>query len=126
MPSDKSFGYFFALIFLALGIIFFRYEQTVAATLCFSMSLVFFCLAKLSPRFLSIPNRLWYLLGVQLSRITLPVLVGLLFFFVVTPFALVSRGLKRDVLRRRRSHRKTYWVVAEQPEELASRFDKQF
>lgn len=63
------------------------------------------------PSLLALPNRLWLQLGRVLSRTANPVILGILFFVVVTPTALISRMLGRDPLRLHMDRdAATYWI----------------
>jgi hypothetical protein len=64
-----------------------------------------------NPGLLDVPNRLWLRLGKALSRIVNPVVLGILFFVVITPMALISRLLGRDPLRLGMDRdAATYWI----------------
>lgn len=55
-------------------------------------------------------NRAWYQLGVLLGRIVNPVVLGLLFFLLITPVAILGRMFGRDPLRLKRRNIESYWI----------------
>jgi hypothetical protein len=62
-----------------------------------------------APRLLVVPNRLWMRLAELLGRIVSPIVLGLVFFLVLTPIALLRRLSGADPLQRRGGRRETYW-----------------
>jgi hypothetical protein len=58
----------------------------------------FVVVALVRPGLLGPLNRLWFKLGMLLHRIVSPVVMGVLFYLVITPFALVMRVLGKDQL----------------------------
>ena len=56
-------------------------------------------------------NRLWMGIGLQLSRITNPIITALMFYVVFTPTALIIRLLGKDPLRLKFDQSaETYWI----------------
>lgn len=62
------------------------------------------------PAWLTKPNRLWFQLGSLMGKITNPVVMGILFFGLITPLAVVARWLGRDALAMRRKNPISYWI----------------
>ena len=63
----------------------------------------------LAPGRLGPVYRAWMTLAVTISKVTTPLLMGIIFFGVLTPTGVVTRLLGRDALRRQRGA-STYWV----------------
>tara|TARA_B100000686_G_scaffold316156_1_gene363707 strand:- start:375 stop:629 length:255 start_codon:yes stop_codon:yes gene_type:complete len=56
-------------------------------------------------------NILWFRLGIILGKIISPIVIGLIFFFIITPIALLGRLMGRDELKLKRNKvSETYWV----------------
>lgn len=73
-------------------------------------------LALLSPRVLAPFNRVWTKFGLVLSKITNPVVMGAMFYGVITPAGLVMRLLGKDPMRRKFSPEDpSYWIEREPP-----------
>lgn len=115
MGSERSFGIVFAVVFTIVacwplvrgGEI--RWWAAALAALWLAAGL-------LVPDSLRSLNRAWFKLGLLLSRIMTPVVMGLLFFLVVTPTALVMRlGAKNLLQLRRDPDARSYWIVRTPP-----------
>jgi hypothetical protein len=79
----------------------------------------------LAPEFLKFPTKLWIGLGALMAKVSNPLILGALFFLVMTPLALVLRLFQRDVLTIRKSSTNT-WSALETPDYAGSYFEKQF
>ena len=86
-----------------------------------------FCLVAIAaPRALAPLNRLWLRLGLAMHRVVNPVIMGALFFLVVTPFGLVRQVMGKGLTPRLRKDPRasTYWI--DRTGHPASRMDQQF
>lgn len=75
-------------------------------------------LALIRPSVLVPLERLWMKLGEALGRVMQPLVLGLIYFVLITPVALGGRLLGRDALRmraKRRGASSTYWVQRDAP-----------
>jgi hypothetical protein len=113
LPSERSFGFLFAAIFVLLagyGWLIVRWAPStlwglVGAAACFGFS------AVLAPRLLAPLNRAWFQLGQLLGKVVSPIVLGAIFFLLLTPVSLVTRAFGRDELRlKRKSHQESYWI----------------
>ena len=55
-------------------------------------------------------NKLWFKFGLILGKFISPLIMGLIFFIVVTPIGIIMRLLKKDLLLLKYNHKKTYWI----------------
>ena len=55
-------------------------------------------------------NKLWFKFGLFLGKIISPVIMGIIFFFVVTPIAISMRLFKKDLLNLKFKENKSYWI----------------
>jgi hypothetical protein len=77
---------------------------------------MFLAAALLRPALLAPLNRLWTRFGLLLHRIVSPVVLGIMFFAVITPMAWIRRALGNDPLRLRFDREaRTYWVDRQPP-----------
>ena len=75
------------------------------------ISVVFLLLAFIMPKILSIPNKLWFKFGLLLGAIAAPIIMGFIFFLVVTPIAIIMKLAGKDLLKRKYDKlSKTYWI----------------
>lgn len=113
--SDRSFGLTFAAVALILaGISLWRGRDWWIYAL--AASAAFTALALIAPKLLAPFNWAWMKLGLLLHHVVNPLVMGLLFFGVITPMALVVRLMGKDLLRLRFDPQaKSYWIPREPP-----------
>jgi len=107
--SNKNFGIVFFIFFLIVGTypIFFQGELRIWSLI---VSIIFLLLGIINSRFLTPLNLLWFKFGMLLGRIFSPIVMGLVFFLVVTPTGLIMRILNKNLLRLKKKNIKTYWI----------------
>jgi hypothetical protein len=77
---------------------------------------VFLALAYLKPQILSIPNRLWFKLGLGLGAFVAPVIMVLIYFTTVVPIGLLMRLMGKDLLKQKLDRNvKSYWIERSEP-----------
>lgn len=108
--SDRGFGLVFAAVFAVIGL-----WPLIHATLprwwSLGIAAAFLAVSLIRPALLAPLNRLWMRFGLLLHRIVNPIVMGLLFYVVLTPFGLVLRLLGKDPLRRGfDAAAATYWI----------------
>lgn len=88
---------------------------------------VLICLVTLfADRLLAPYNKAWFQLGHALSKIGNPLFLGIIFFGLLTPVALVLRIFGRDELRLKHRHVTTYWIDRNPPGPPPESFKNQF
>lgn len=70
-------------------------------------------LALMRPAVLMPVERLWMRLGEAMGKVVQPIVLGAIYFLLITPVALVGRLFGRDPLRMRRETRASYWIERE-------------
>jgi Saxitoxin biosynthesis operon protein SxtJ len=124
--SDRAFGFVFAIFFSLVGLAPLRTHHSVRWW-ALTLALLFLAVALLRPVWLNPFNRLWTKLGLLLGRVVSPIVMGLLFFLVVTPTAFLFRLLGKDPLRLApEPDASTYWIERRPPgpppETMANQF----
>ena len=113
ISSNRSFGFLFFVVFLAISLWPLK-SQGDLRLWAFILSLIFLVLGILNSRFLTPLNKLWYKFGIFLGSIVSPVVMGIVFFMVVTPIGLIMRFLGKDLLRVNKNKiASTYWINRE-------------
>ena len=120
--SSKSFGYLFFGLFLILSLWPVLNDNSINF-LFLSISAVFLILTILKAKILDFLNNYWIKLGELLGRVVAPIIMFAVFFVIVTPLALLTKLLKKDLLNMRFNDSKTYW--ANKVKKIDS-MDKQF
>jgi len=113
--SPKSFGVVFSIVFLMVGLYPIINSEGIHAWALF-VSAVFLFLAFLAPNTLSIPNKLWFKLGILLGSIIAPIVMALVYFLTVLPTGVVLRLLGKDLLKQKLDkNTKSYWIERSEP-----------
>ena len=107
--SNRSFGVFFAVIFLIVAFWPLLNDGEVRAW-SLLLSLVFLILGLLNSKILTPLNKLWFKFGIFLGNFISPIIMGIIFFFVVTPTGLIMRLFKKDLINLKKNNNKTYWI----------------
>jgi len=124
--SERSFGLVFAGMFLLVAL-WPLVDRAAPRLWAIAVAAAFALCAWLAPRVLAPLNRLWFRVGELLHRIVSPIALGVIFFGVITPYALVMRLFGRDeLLLRKGSARPSYWVRREPPGPPPDSFRNQF
>ena len=107
--SNRSFGIVFFIVFLLIAIypLINQGEIRVWSVL---ISLLFLILGIINSKVLSPLNKVWFKFGIFLGKIISPIIMGIIFFLVVTPIAFLMRILKKDLLNLKFSKNNSYWV----------------
>ena len=127
MPSDQSFGRLFAGIFFALAIYLGVVGKLGQATVSGVLATTLLAVAQFKPDWLHLPNRLWYQLGKLLAMVVNPIVLGVIFFLLLTPLAWLLRVFGRDALRlKTASDAESYWITRADQPPLAESFKNQF
>ena len=79
------------------------------------ISINFLILGLLNSKFLTPLNKLWFKFGLFLGKIFSPLLMGLIFFLVVTPIGILMKILKKDLLNLNYNNNKSYWIEKNEP-----------
>jgi hypothetical protein len=113
--SDRAFGLTFAVVFAVLaGIAAWRGGPSWPYTL--SVSAIFALTALAVPGLLAPLNRVWLKFGLLLHKVTTPLILGLMFFLVVTPTALILRLFGKDLLQLNGDKdAASYWIERQPP-----------
>ena len=113
--SNKSFGIVFFLVFLLISIYPLINNENVRYWLLI-VSLIFLILGLLNSTILSPLNKLWFKFGILLGKIVSPLVMGIIFFLVVTPIGLLMKIFKKDLLNLTfNDKKKTYWIEKTEP-----------
>ena len=108
-PSNKSFGILFFIVFFAIGIYLFFVKNEVFYNV-FLVSLLFLILGLKNSKILTPLNILWLKFGFLLGKFISPIVIGIIFFVVVTPTGLIMKLFKKDLLRLKKSKSNSYWI----------------
>ena len=125
LPSNKKFGYFFSLIFIIITGYFFVNKSLNLTYIFATISTALFLITILKADLLLYPNKLWIRFGFLLGMIISPIVLGVLFFILFTPTAILMKLFGRDELRLKFKKNTSYWIVREnqiKPDSFSNQF----
>jgi|ERR1039458_4402035 predicted membrane metal-binding protein len=124
--SDRSFGFIFSLVATLIAV----WPSLQARPIRWWVLVVAGVLAALAswrPSVLHPANRLWTIFGLFLNSIVSPLIMGLVFFLVVTPTGVLMRRLGKDILRLHFDPRAaSYWIERTPPGPAPDTMSRQF
>lgn len=124
--SDRSFGIVFAVFFALLGLSPLWKHHPVRPW-ALALSGLFLIISTLRPAWLHPLNQIWIQLGLLLGRVVNPIVMGLLFFIVVAPIAIILRLLGKDPLRLSLDATlQSYWIDRQPPGPAPETMSNQF
>ena len=126
LPSNKSFGYLFAFIFLVIGSYFLFANLFFLYVIFFSLAILFILSSIFFPDYLFILNKLWMKFGMILATIINPIILGFIFLFIFTPIGLFLKLIKRDELGLKVKKKISYWKNPNSLNKNSSSFKNQF
>ena len=107
--SNKSFGLVFFIVFLIIATYPLINNQNIRIW-SLAIALLFLILVLINSNFLTPLNKIWFKFGIFLGKIVSPVIMGVIFFFVVTPIAFLMKILKKDLLNLKFNSENSYWI----------------
>ena len=107
--SNKSFGIVFFIVFFLIAIYPLINNQDVRLWFLL-ISFIFLILGLINSKILNPLNKLWFKFGIFLGKIVSPIVMGIIFFFVVTPTGIIMRFLGKDLLNLKYNNNKSYWI----------------
>ena len=114
LPSNRSFGIVFFVVFLIIAVWPLKSNGDIRIIpIC--ISLVFLILGLFNSNFLKPLNFLWMKFGILLGNIISPIVLGIIFFLVITPTAMIMKILGKDLLSLKKNKNNTYWIEKSGP-----------
>ena len=109
ISSNRSFGIVFFILFLVISLYPLLKDNEISYW-ALIISLLFLVLGLMNSKILSPLNLLWFKCGLLLGKIVSPIVMGIIFFGVVTPISLLLKLFNKDVLNLKKNKGKSYWV----------------
>ena len=110
MSSNRNFGLLFFFVFLIVSLWPLTFGDSIRIW-SLIISMVFLILGLMNSKLLTPLNKLWVKFGMILGTIVAPIIMGVVFFLVVTPIGLVMRIMGKDLLNKKYDKKKnTYWI----------------
>tara|TARA_B100000768_G_C11206312_1_gene344001 strand:- start:379 stop:762 length:384 start_codon:yes stop_codon:yes gene_type:complete len=112
--TNKNFGIVFFVFFLILSI-YPVLNNKIINFWFLSISFIFLILGLLNSNLLSPLNRTWFKFGIYLGKFVSPIVMGAVFFLVVTPISLIMKIFNKDILSLKKNTKETYWIKKNGP-----------
>lgn len=111
LPSNRKFGLFFTFVFVGVASYFYYLGilQLVYVFIC--CALILFLVTLVKNESLLPLNKLWMRFGLTLGRVVNPIVLGIIFFGLLTPIAILSRLRGRDELRLKVNQNVSHWIL---------------
>tara|TARA_B100001250_G_scaffold394298_1_gene398021 strand:+ start:493 stop:879 length:387 start_codon:yes stop_codon:yes gene_type:complete len=112
--SNRGFGIVFFIVFVLIGI-YPLIDNGELRLWSIILSLIFLALGLINSNFLTPLNILWFKFGMLLGKVVSPLILGFIFFIVVTPTGILVRFFKKDLLNLKFNSKKSYWIEKSGP-----------
>ena len=114
LSSNRSFGIVFFVVFLLIALYPFTYGEELRIW-SIIISIIFLILGFLNSKILAPLNKIWFKFGILLGKIISPLIMGIIFFLVVTPIGLIIKLFGKDVLNLKYNKNHSYWIEKNGP-----------
>ena len=125
LPSNRKFGFFFTFVFLIIASYFFLSDGILISYAFFTLAAVLLLITFINEHALLPLNKLWMRFGQLLGILISPIILGVIFFGIFTPYSLLMRLFGRDELKLKLRKTKSYWKLRDQSMPQTN-FRKQF
>lgn len=122
VSSNRSFGIVFFVVFLIIALYPLINDENLRIW-SLIISFIFLALGLINSKILTPLNLIWFKFGLFLGKIVSPLIMGIIFFVVVTPIGILMRLLSKDILNLKYNNKTTYWIEKSGPK---SKMKKQF
>ena len=123
-PSNAKLGWLLSVVFATVAIC--NYPKPLYFCAGILRSFLLALATFFSPKTLKPLNQIWYKLGTLLGKIINPIVLGLIFFVIITPISIITRLFGRDELKIKKSLIQSYWVTRNPPGPSPKSFKNQY
>ena len=110
ISSNRSFGLVFFVVFLIIALWPLKSGEEFRLW-SLVLSIIFLILGVINSKLLTPLNKLWFKFGILLGSIVSPIVMGIVYFAVVTPTGVLMRLLGKDLLKTTKTKSiSTYWM----------------
>jgi len=110
ISSNRSFGIVFFIFFLIVSLWPLLNDESVRIW-SLIISFIFLILGLVNSTILKPLNYIWFKFGLLLGSVISPIVMGIVFFLVVTPTGIIMRLLGKDILNLKKNNSKSYWIL---------------
>ena len=114
ISSNRSFGVVFFIVFLLIALYPLLNNNEIRLW-SLIISVLFLILGILNSKILSPLNKIWFKFGLLLGKIISPIIMGIIFFLVVTPIGFIMKLLGKDLINLKFNNERSYWIEKSGP-----------
>tara|TARA_B100000795_G_C22564629_1_gene347672 strand:- start:276 stop:659 length:384 start_codon:yes stop_codon:yes gene_type:complete len=122
ISTNRSFGLVFFTVLLIVALYPLLKAESIRVW-ALIISIIFLILGLLNSPILSPLNKIWFKFGSLLGDFVSPIVMGVVYFAVVTPTSLIMKALGKDLLNLKKNNKKSYWI---EKSTLKSKMKNQF
>ena len=112
--SNRSFGIVFFIVFLLVSIYPIFKGDDIRIWSLF-IAIIFLILGLLNSKIITPLNIAWFKFGLILGKIVSPIVMGVIFFLIVTPISFIMKISRKDLLNLKYNNNKSYWISKDGP-----------
>ena len=109
ISSNRDFGVVFFIFFMIISLFPLFKDENIRIWAAV-VAIIFLILGLLNSSALLPLNKIWFKFGILLGNFISPIIMGLVFFIVVTPTSLIMRVFGKDLLNLKKNNKKSYWI----------------
>ena len=109
ISSNRNFGIVFFIVFLIIAFWPLLNSNEINYW-SLAISITFLILGLTNSKILTPLNKIWYKFGVLLGNVIAPIVMGIVFFLVVTPTSIIMKILGKDLLNLKKKNNNSYWI----------------
>ena len=122
LPSNRNFGIVFFVVFLIISFWPLLNDGNIKVW-SIILAIFFLILGLINSRILTPLNIVWYKFGILLGSVVSPIVMGIVFFAVVTPTSLLMKIFGKNLLGLKKNNKRSYWIEKSQ---IKSKMNNQF
>ena len=109
ISSNRSFGIVFFIVFFIIAIFPLLNGGSIRIW-SVVLSIIFLILGLINSSILYPLNKIWFKFGILLGKFVSPIVLGIIFFLVVTPIGILMKILGKDLLNLKNNNENSYWI----------------
>ena len=109
LPTNRNFGIVFFIVFLLIALWPLLNENEIRIW-SLLISFIFLALGLINSNLLTPLNKIWIKFGIVLGNFVAPIVMGIVFFLVVTPTSIIMKILGKDLLNLKKNNNDSYWI----------------
>jgi len=115
LPVNRKFGFFFTFVFVLTAAYFHKTGNMTYAYVFSGVALTFLLITLLKDNVLFVLNKLRMQFGSLFGMIISPIVLGIIFFGLITPYGVIMRIFGRDELKLKVTKKSSHWISRCEP-----------